>query len=114
MGAPIQLNHIDNSLVGYKPGLPGFEALVASYLAGIGDASDTFDVELGALILSTASMDSLFVDSDSAFADLGNAVATVDALNPADILLDFGNGVPVIDRFLFNLSLKKLSTISLP
>jgi hypothetical protein len=108
------LNHIDNSLVGYTPGTPGFLALVTQELGNVGDPSDGFDAALAAVMLSAGDMDTALTDADLALDDLVNATAVFDSIDLTGLVEDFVGGVPVINAFQYSLALKTIGQLQLP
>jgi hypothetical protein len=110
----IAINYIDQSLVGYVPGTPEFLQLVSDTLGNVGDSSDGFDSALAAVLLGVPATDSAFDAESAAFSDLTYASEVLDALDASDLVIDFGEAVPVIDAFAYNLQLQGVGSLQLP
>jgi hypothetical protein len=108
------LRHIDDSLVGYTPGEPAFLQLVSDTLGDEASPEDGFDADFNSVMATVGATEAMINEADSAFADLGSAVDILNTLDPSDLVLDFGQGVPVINSFLYNLQLKSVGALSLP
>ena len=105
---------IDNSLVSYTPGTPGFSDLVSDELGDLGTSADGFDADLSALI-------ALLPDGDSQLDAIADTIAEIDAANAANQALDFSDlvddwntGIPVIDQFQANLALGTIGDLTIP
>ena len=111
MGALI---HIDQSLVGFVPGLPEFEQLVSDTLGNAADPSDGFDSDLAAVMQGVAVTDALLDATDLVFGDVVHASAVFDSIDTAGLVEDFNQGAPVIDAFAYDLKLKTVGALNLP